>query len=67
VEESAIFIQETDKGKFLAVKYIKTGYPQRTFTEVDPDMILQIPFDKKCCGINLFCFFASFTLASNSA
>jgi len=48
VEESAIFIQETDKGKFLAVKYIKTGISTGELLQKwIPDMILQIPFDKK--------------------
>ncbi|HPS60691.1 MAG TPA: glycine--tRNA ligase subunit beta [Candidatus Cloacimonas sp.] len=48
VQEEAIFIQETEKGRFLAVKYLKPG-----LTTVEllqswiPAMILQIPFEKK--------------------
>jgi len=48
MQEEAIFIQETEKGRFLAVKYLKPG-----LTTVEllqswiPEMILQIPFEKK--------------------
>ena len=48
VKEEAIFIQETEKGKFLAVKYIKKGLATvELLKDWITEMIVQIPFEKK--------------------
>ena len=48
VKEEAIFIQETEKGKFLAVKYIKKGLDTvELLKDWITEMIVQIPFEKK--------------------
>ena len=47
-KEEAIFIQETEKGKFLAVKYIKKGLDTvELLKDWITEMIVQIPFEKK--------------------
>ena len=47
-KEEAIFIQETEKGKFLAVKYIKKGLATvELLKDWITEMIVQIPFEKK--------------------
>lgn len=48
VDESAVLIQETEKGKFLAVKYVKPGNSTvELLQKWIPEMISQIPFEKK--------------------
>ena len=47
-KEATIFIQETEKGKFLAVKYRKKGLATvELLKNWIPEMIVQIPFEKK--------------------
>ncbi len=58
-KEAAIFIQETEKGKFLAVKYIKKGLATvELLKSWIPEMIVQIPFEKKMAWSQLGLIFS---------
>jgi len=59
VKEEAIFIQETEKGKFLAVKYIKKGLATvELLKDWITEMIVQIPFEKKMAWSQLGLIFS---------